>query len=119
MRKRGLDRRNTRKMGRHAACWWTPMRFWTWFFVALLVSAGCTSGDRFDDLLPFASGSRLQVMVYDGGEGALRADGVFRDTTLDLDCRFAQAEDRTWRCFPTSSSGAALRYADPRCLAPI
>src|SRR5690349_8336724 len=52
---------------------------------------------------PFASGTRLRVVAWDGGDGAL-SFVTFHDMELDIDCAFTLADDGVMRCMPAAGS---------------
>lgn len=67
----------------------------------------------------YASGSRLRVVVLDGGGGAESFDG-FYDTELGEPCQFRTASDGELRCLPTPDT--TLRhatFADATCATPV
>ena len=93
-----------------------PRSFWFLGFLPLSLSSCTTSGDVLEDVQraplldepaegsPDRSGTRLRV-VYERhvGEDGARVSvptNRFYDTKLDVDCKFAIAEDGVRRCLP-------------------
>lgn len=64
----------------------------------------------------YGSGSRLQAVYRDGGNGA-RQLVSFYDSELDQDCGFAEAADGEVRCLPTQT--VTVRYTDAGCNDPV
>ena len=65
----------------------------------------------------YDSGSRLQAVVEDGGEGAERLVH-FYDNELDQSCSFAEDTDEAVRCLPAFVL-PAVQYDDANCTNPV
>jgi hypothetical protein len=77
------------------------------------------TGDGSDVGGGFESGSRLHAHYYQSGSAKQFID--FRDTELDVHCRFTTTEDGELRCVPfeDASHGALVAYSDDACTKPV
>jgi hypothetical protein len=80
-------------------------------------AADITASGPAPELVPeAASGTRLKAAWVVGPEGERRFRH-WRDSKLDLNCRFAVAADGKWRCLPLHAN-YANGYTDPACTTP-
>lgn len=66
--------------------------------------------------IEWKSGTRLRANVVKAAGGATLFVS-WHDTLLDMDCRFAKADDGQMRCLPIT--GAAIAYSDGACSVPL
>src|SRR5438445_11879794 len=60
----------------------------------------------------YASGTRLQARVFDGGNGAQSFIG-WQDTQINEPCTYVRTSSDTWRCLPGAVTG--LAWLDAAC----